>query len=58
VDLTTVTVHLVMMTTAVNIQIAMVGVSTAVAMIRAVPTTIDARRERVTVIMMMTVLET
>jgi len=44
--------------TAVNILIAIVGVSTAVAMIRAVPTTIAAMRERVTAIRTMTVLET
>jgi len=62
VDLTTATVediiHLVMMTTAVNIQIAIVGVRTEVATIRVVPTTNSVVRERVTVTMIMTVLET
>jgi len=62
VDLTTATVediiHLVMMTTAVNIQIAIVRVRTGVAMIWVVPTIISVVRERVTVTMIMIVLET
>jgi len=60
VDLTTATLedilHLVMMTTAVNIQIAMVQIKVAVVAMTAVPTTIHVMRERVTVILMMTAL--
>jgi len=61
VDPTTATLEdiipLVMMMTAVNIQIDMVKIKVAVEAMTAVPTTIHVMRERVTVILMMTVLE-